>query len=151
VPARRGRPSDAPLLGWTEELPARRVAGQLEALYRQALALLAARLREAGRAEKALERAWQALRVGELIPPDDAERLALEVLEAAAALRDAARLRAEYAALERHLHRRGLELTEHVQRQHEQLLRVVTAALAEQGTQSSKTRGEPVERTFERR
>src|SRR5437588_9189252 len=96
--ARRGRPTGGPLLGWTNELPARRIAGKLEALYPEAHGSLAARLREAGRPEEALARAWEALRVGELVPPDDAERLALQVLEGAGALDDEARLHAEYTA-----------------------------------------------------
>ncbi len=149
--ARRGRPTGGPLLGWTEELPAQRIAGKLEALFREALGLLAARLRDAGRPEEALARAWEALRVGELVPPDDAERLALQVLESAAALHDEVRLRAEHGALEEHLLVSGLELSEHVQHRHEQLQQALRPGPAEQSASVNGSSSARRERALEQR
>ncbi len=109
-PARGGRPESGPLLGWTQEIPARSLASRLEALYREASSLLAVRLRDAQRWEDALHWAWEALQVGEIVPSDHAERLARLVVEVAGELHDGARLRGEYQALEGRLEQCGLEM-----------------------------------------
>jgi hypothetical protein len=108
APSRGGRPASGPLLGWTQELPAMSLASRLEAVYREVVSLLAVRLSDAEHWEDALHWAWVALRVGEIVTPDESERMGRVVLEAAAELHDVERLRGEYRALERRLEECGV-------------------------------------------
>lgn len=109
---RRGQQPRGPLFGWVDELPTQRAASALEALYREALILLATRLREAGRPEEALQRYWAVLDVGDMLPSDRVcETTALGVLEAAEALGDPTCLRAEFELLSQHFSHGGVELT----------------------------------------
>jgi hypothetical protein len=126
---RAGHQPRGPLFGWVDELPTQRVIGALEAQYREALLLLAARLRDAGRWEEALRRHWQVLDVGEVLPADrTCETVALGVLEAAAALGDPARLHAEFELLAHRLDQIGEELTPFVVERHDSLMRKLSVA-----------------------
>jgi hypothetical protein len=134
APSRGGRPASGPLLGWTQELPATSLASRLEAMYREAASLFAVRLSDAERWEDALHWAWVALRVSEIVPPDESERMGRVVLEAAAELHDVERLRGEYRALERRLEECGVEMSGHLEQRYTQLHRL----LAAQGEQDSR-------------
>jgi hypothetical protein len=126
-PSRGGRPASGPLLGWTQELQAMSVASRLEALYREAVSLFAVRLSDAERWEDALHWAWVGLRVGEIVPPDESERMGRVVLEAAAELHDVQRLRGEYRALDRRLEECGLEMPPHLKQRYTDLVQLVAA------------------------
>ena len=110
------------------------LASRLEALYRDAVSLFAVRLSDAELWEDALHWAWVALRVGEIVPPDESERMGRVVLEAAAELHDVERLRGEYRALERRLEECGLEMPAHLEQRYTDLQRL----LAGQGEQESR-------------
>jgi hypothetical protein len=133
APSRGGRPASGPLLGWTQELPAMSLASRLEALYREAVSLFAVRLSDTERWEDALHWAWVALRVGEIVPPEESERMGRVVLEAAAELHDVERLHGEYRALERRLEECGIEMPAHLERRYSDLDRTLVAG-GEQGS-----------------
>jgi hypothetical protein len=113
-----------------------RLAGKLEALYRDTVSLFAARLSDAERWEDALHWAWVALRVGEIVPSDESERVGRVVLEAAAKLHDVERLRGEYGALQRRLEECGVEMSALLEQRYTDLHR----SLAAQGEQESRER-----------
>ena len=103
------------------------LASRLEALYREAVSLFAVRLSDANRWEDALHWAWVALRVGEIAPPDETERMGRVVLEATAELHDVERLRGEYQALERRIEECGLEMPAHLEQRYTDLQRLLAA------------------------
>jgi hypothetical protein len=126
---RAGQQPRGPLFGWVDDLPTQRVIGALESQYREALLLLAARLRDAGRCEEALRRYWQVLDVGEVPPADrTCETVALGVVEAAAALGDPTRLHTEFELPAHRLDQIGEELTPFVVDRHESLVRKLSVA-----------------------
>jgi hypothetical protein len=126
---RAGQQPRGPLFAWVDDLPTQRVIGALEAQYREALLLLAARLHEGGRSEEALRRYWQVLDVGEVPPADrTCETVALGVVEAAAALGDPTRLHTEFELLAHRLDQIGEELTPFVVERHERLARRLSVA-----------------------
>jgi hypothetical protein len=112
------------------------LASRLEAMYREAVSLFAVRLADTERWEDALHWAWVALRVGEIVPPEESERMGRVVLEAAAELHDVERLRGEYHALERRLEECGVEMPAHLEQRYTDLHR----SLAPQGEQEDRER-----------
>jgi hypothetical protein len=104
------------------------LASKLEAMYREAVCLLAVQLSNAERWEYALHWAWVALRVGEIVPTDECERLGRVVLEAAAELHDVERLCGEHHALELRLEECGLEMPPHLQQRYMDLHHLLAGA-----------------------
>jgi len=79
-----------------------------------------------------------ALGVGEIVPPDESERMGRVVLEAAAELHDVERLGGEYRALERRLEESGLEMPAHLKQRYTDLQRLFAAEGEQESRESSR-------------